>query len=96
MFVEQTSAERQLRTAPARLAQLTQQSTLDMCIALNPSQVDNAVPPVLLSDTMKAVLGAVWIDCGRNVQIWDAIARSIGYVPLISLCDLSLISKQCN
>lgn len=78
ILIEQLSTEKQSRIAPARLAQLTQQSTLDMCIAQNPSQANNGISPVLLSDTMKAVLGAVWVDCHCDMQAWSAIARSLG------------------
>lgn len=74
---EQSFMEKQSRVAPARLAQLTQQSTLDMCIALNPSQCNKATPPILLSDTLKAVLAAVWIYCGYNMQVWVAVAQSL-------------------
>lgn len=76
----QTSAQLQERTASARLAELTQRSTLDMCVATNPSQANNELSPLLLSDTLKAVLAAVWIDCGFNPNVWTPVADALGCV----------------
>ncbi|KAF2221652.1 hypothetical protein BDZ85DRAFT_265749 [Elsinoe ampelina] len=74
------SANVQARVSQSTLADLTRQSTLDMCIATNPSQGDNDVAPVLRADTIKAVLAAVWIDCRGAVGIWSPIAASLGIV----------------
>lgn len=70
----------QTRTTSATFAQLTQMSTLDMCVAANPSQTEMNLPPTLLADTLKAVLAAVWIDCGCNIGIWNPVANVLGCV----------------
>lgn len=66
---EQFSTEKQFRVAPARLAELTRQSTLDMCIAVNPAQA-NGIAPILLTDTK--VGATTW----EGVDFWSSCSIS--------------------
>ncbi|KAF4553895.1 Hypothetical protein D9617_5g067700 [Elsinoe fawcettii] len=72
------SANIQPYVSQTTLANLTQRSNLDMCIATNPSHANDDIQPSLMADTLKAVLGALWIDCGGALNIWSPIAVSLG------------------
>ncbi|KAF2209206.1 hypothetical protein CERZMDRAFT_87178 [Cercospora zeae-maydis SCOH1-5] len=80
LAIREAVVETQFCTAPARLAQLAQQTTLDICVATSPSQRNDELPASLLADTLKAVLAAVWIDCGFDLNVWTPVAAALGYM----------------
>lgn len=39
--------------------------------------------PILLSNTIKAVLGAVFLDSGRNMDVLDNVTSVLRFVPIM-------------
>ncbi|KAJ9643484.1 hypothetical protein H2199_004163 [Coniosporium tulheliwenetii] len=51
------------------LADVARQSGIDLCIVPNPSQHGQPASPVLLTSTISAAIGAIWLDSANNLPV---------------------------
>lgn len=61
----------------AFLADITRQTGLDVCIAVNKSQQSGTPSPTLLKSTAAAIVGAVWLDSDRNMATVQRVVRHL-------------------
>ena len=60
------------------LARCGRRSQLQNYISTNPSQGDEAPNTGLIATTVQALLGAVWIDSGQNLQLVKDTVGQLG------------------
>ncbi|MDI1493104.1 MAG: hypothetical protein OHK93_004891 [Ramalina farinacea] len=60
-------------TGGSFLADIAQQTGLDVCIAVNNSQQGVVPSPTLLKSTVAALIGAVWRDSNRSYTVVEAV-----------------------
>jgi ribonuclease III len=67
------------------LAGIAQQSGLDACIVPSVRQQNQIIPPATLKLVLTAVIGGVWLDSGKSIEITMEVMHNLRQVQLLYL-----------
>ena len=64
---------------------------IEMCIRFGPRQSSELPSPAVLSRTISAIVGALWLDSGKDINVVTQVIERLGLV-MAFLCSSALLT----